>query len=541
MTHLTPVKILRTFPNPHDEAELASQLVRPWCALDGAPEHVWAATEDREEAAATHSSALELAIAGKAKNFISQPIVQHLVSEIHSGRLIYDPVVYKRGRIQEVQVYSYNPYQAGWLDYGRLRVPRWRHWIEFGTFATLISLFVATLVFRNLNHATTLEVFFVIFASGFILEEFAAAKQVGWRVYLANVWNAFDLGFMAIFFVYITIRATGLITGNRDTADLAFDILACGACILFPRLVFFLLKNNVVILALRGMIATFVGFMALTALAFTGVLFTLWRLGQPQWPVRKIAWLMVQIWFGSSSLSFSVAEGFHPVFGPMTILLYGALCSTFLTPMMFSLLSNQFSNIQKNAQQELLYQRAVTTLEGVTADASYSYVPPFNIPALLILIPLDSTHSATLNKVNNALIRVTNFPILIVISGYERYRFRKTRRAIRLSERLGIKQESRRFNFLSGGAEAVHAAFDLSPPVNMDPGTPTKDIEQTGGLKGKSAETEPKPARPHPADTLKRVLAPSSHVSPEEWTAMRESQKKIEDMLEKMLAVSGAK
>lgn len=46
---------------------------------------------------------------------------------------------------------------------------------------------------------------------------------------------------------------------------MGFDILACGACILFPRLVFFLIKDNVVILALKSMIARFVGFMGLVS------------------------------------------------------------------------------------------------------------------------------------------------------------------------------------------------------------------------------------------------------------------------------------
>lgn len=540
MSKLTVVKILRTFPNPTDEAELAEQLVRPWCALAGAPEHVWAATEDREEAAAAHASALELAIVAQAKHFISQPMVQHLVAEIHSGRLTYEPISFKTG---EVRVYPYNPYRTGWLDYGRLRVPRWRHWIEFGTFATLIGLFVATLVFRNLSHATTLEFIFVIFASGFILDEFAAAKEVGWRVYLANAWNAFDLSFMAIFISYIVLRVIGLVTRNRDTADLAFDILACGACVLFPRLVFFLIKNNVVVLALRGMIVTFVGFMALTAVAFTGVVFTLWRLGRPEWTVRRIVWLMLQIWFGSSSLSFQESKTFHPFFGPVILISYAALCSTLLITMMISILSNQFAAIQENAQQELLYQRAVTTLEGVRADAVFSYVPPFNIPALLILVPLNTFPSETLSKINSALVKITNFPILVAISAYERYRFRKMRRAIRLSERLGIHTSQRGFSFLGGGADAIHAAFDLAPPVL--PISP-RDEEQGGKDKGKVASRDrresflsTRSARPG-ADTLKRVLGNSqAQVSSEEWVAMRASQKRIEEMLEKMLAVSG--
>lgn len=39
----------------------------------------------------------------------------------------------------------YNPYEAGWLHHQRLRVPKWRNWIEFTNFAILLGLFIATL------------------------------------------------------------------------------------------------------------------------------------------------------------------------------------------------------------------------------------------------------------------------------------------------------------------------------------------------------------------------------------------------------------
>lgn len=43
------------------------------------------------------------------------------------------------------EVYIYNPYEAGWLDHQRLRVPRWRKWLDFLNFAVLLGLFVTTL------------------------------------------------------------------------------------------------------------------------------------------------------------------------------------------------------------------------------------------------------------------------------------------------------------------------------------------------------------------------------------------------------------
>jgi hypothetical protein len=94
------------------------------------------------------------------------------------------------------------------------------------------------------------------------------------------------------------------------------------------RLAFFAISNNIVVIALRGMIVEFAFFMGVAAICFSGLLFTLWRLGEyavmflfdvtythgslslslslsanGSWPVKSIMWLMVQIWFGNTYLS----------------------------------------------------------------------------------------------------------------------------------------------------------------------------------------------------------------------------------------------
>lgn len=62
------------------------------------------------------------------------------------------------------------------------------------------------------------------------------------------MWNAFDAAFLAVFFVYLAFRIRGLVGGDTYYSETAFDVLACAACILFPRLAFFTVSNNVVIL-----------------------------------------------------------------------------------------------------------------------------------------------------------------------------------------------------------------------------------------------------------------------------------------------------
>lgn len=95
------------------------------------------------------------------------------------------------------------------------------------------------------------------------------------------------------------------------------------------------------------MIAEFVFFIAIAAICFSGILFTLWKLGKilksgtrrlahsvpaasDRWSVKSIAWLMVQIWFGNTYLSFAQAASFHPVFGPILMTIFAALSNTLL-------------------------------------------------------------------------------------------------------------------------------------------------------------------------------------------------------------------
>ncbi len=49
-----------------------------------------------------------------------------------------------------------------------------------------------------------------------------------------------------------------------------------------------------------------------------------------RWSVKSIAWLMVQIWFGNTYLSFAQAESFHPIFGPVLMTTFAALSNTLL-------------------------------------------------------------------------------------------------------------------------------------------------------------------------------------------------------------------
>ncbi|KAI0034203.1 receptor-activated Ca2+-permeable cation channel [Vararia minispora EC-137] len=422
------MKLVNNFAS--NKIELVSVLTISFSPLAGAPDSVISNVKrilggdghDKDD----FQSALEMAVATRAKKFIATSIVQTIVNDIWSGRVVSHSisarsVIADNYKTQGVAIYDVR--KAPLLDHYRLRVPKYGAMLEFLNFAVLFVTYILCLTYHDIYHLHTFEVVFIVFALAFALDEYTASMEHGWRIYIANMWNIFDTSFIVITLAYLFCRAKGLADGNEYLSQWGFDILACGACILLPRLAFFLVSNNMVVLALRAMGAEFIFFMGIAMICFSGVMFTLWTLGGDQWSLRAITWLMIQIWFGNTYLSFSQAASFHPVIGPILMTLFAALSSTLLLTILISILSNTFAKIDANASTEYLYQYTISALEGMKSDALISYQPPFNLLAFAILWPASFVLSPrALHTANVFLLRLTTFPILIVIHLYERFK-----------------------------------------------------------------------------------------------------------------------
>ncbi|KAF9024917.1 hypothetical protein BDZ89DRAFT_1161975 [Hymenopellis radicata] len=426
LCEILAIKLLGTFANNH--IHLVAVLTTTWNPLAGASFEIVDEVRQvigSDDGINSPQSALEMAISTESKELLSSPVSQKVVNDIYSGRVVFSIAAHRsvladNYKPRAIEVYDCR--KAPFLDHYRLRVPRYGAILEFLNFALLLITFVLCLATQSLDAVNGWETLFIIFACAFVLEEYTAATEHGWVIYVANMWNVFDFSFILVFLIYLGLRMKGLSDGNTGYSDMAFDVLACGACILFPRLAFFAVSNNVVILSLREMIAQFVFFIGIAAICFSGLLFTLWTLGKERWTVKSIAWLMVQIWFGNTYLSFGQAESFHPIFGPVLMTGFAALSNTLLLTILISILSNTVARIDANATQEYLFQFAISTIEGVKSDALFSYQPPFNILAFVILKPSSWFLSPrALHSVNVFLIKLTSFPILVVIGLYERH------------------------------------------------------------------------------------------------------------------------
>lgn len=94
---------------------------------------------------------------------------------------------------------------------------------------------------------------------------------------------------------------------------------------------------------------------------------------------------------------------------------------------------------------QYLVQSAITTMEGVQSDVLFSYQPPFNILAFMILKPATFILSPrALHSANVFLIKLTSFPVLVIIGIYERH--------------LAAGRQ-----FRESGKDAAHSLFNSLP------------------------------------------------------------------------------
>lgn len=133
--------------------------------------------------------------------------------------------------------------------------------------------------------------------------------------------NGLDFIFIIMFIVYLPLRVIGLKVDHDAAAEEALSILsesaswhdhkqkgsrhsdcplfpcsACAGCILFPRLAFVTLSDNLLILSLRSMLAQFAKLMFLAIWCFAGFVVAFAALGGGKYKAREIVEWMTWIW-----------------------------------------------------------------------------------------------------------------------------------------------------------------------------------------------------------------------------------------------------
>lgn len=407
---------------------MALVLTTKWQVWSGADPHiVEMAREERDDDLEERvGNAIEMAIISKARRFIKSSPCQKVIDGIWTGKCVYQAKSSHSilsDTYKHKPIHFYDPHKAPLLDHYRLKVPAIRSVLDYFNFLVLFILFVIAIELNETSKINIPETLFMLYGLGFALEKLATMQEHGITVYFKGTWNGFDLAFVTTYCVYAFFRLYGVYGHKHWAQDLGIDFLAVIACLMFPRLAFVTLKNNLMVLSLRAMMMQFVALMLIAAFCFCGFLYALWTLSRnhARYSAGTIAWWMLDLWFGLDASGFDKAFEFDFVFGPILMITYACLSNTLLLTVLVSILSNTFARINEDAAAEAMFRRAVSTIEGVKADSLFSYQPPVNLLALCILLPSSYVLSPRwFHKVNVAMIRATNFPILLIIALYER-------------------------------------------------------------------------------------------------------------------------
>lgn len=375
-------------------------------------------------------TALELAILSESKTFISSSACQRVVDAVHRGLVIYTPISFidmLPDHYKHRPISLYEPHDARILNHHRLIVPRIRAVVEVAQFMSLVALYCLTMINRG-DSLNLWELAFGVYTAGWVLQEFAAVIEHGWELHSQSLWSFLDVTFVAIYCTYVLARIYDLIAGQVSNGY-GLHVLCIAAPVLLTRIAFNLMPRNIVFISLHAMMRDFTMLTVLALWCFAGFLLALmWLLdtnpsqgGQdsPTWPIVG-KWLL-WIWFGLDGTGIAESVRFNFVLGPALMIAFAFLGNTLFLTILVAILTNTFSNIVANEAAEIRFRRTVLTFEGVKSDSIFAYPPPFNMLALVTILPLKFLVSPRLfHTINVAVIRLLNAPLLIAISVIER-------------------------------------------------------------------------------------------------------------------------
>ncbi|MCJ1470648.1 hypothetical protein MMC07_009294 [Pseudocyphellaria aurata] len=473
-------RVLRRFdedhPGPKGLLLLAKVLVTGFEPFQGAPEEII-----RESNTATHwavqriggyerrLTALEVALVSKSKSFLSSNAFQKVVDGIYQGQIIYTPTTFLNiipDHYKNKPVSLYDPGNAPLLNQYRLGVPRIRNVMDIIQFMLLLLLYVLVMSNRDGNKFTWSELIFCIYTFGWALEEFASILEHGWQVYTQNLWSFLDFIFCILYVAYLIVRIGDLLT-DAELDGHAYTILATAAPILIPRLAFNLMSENILFVSLRTMMANFLVLSVLAVWCFAGFFLAMRWLCDGKHTSITISKWMLWVWFGLDGTGIQRSVELHWLLGPILMVTFAFLGNTLFLTILVSMLTNTFAVIVSDATAERQFQRAVLTFQGVKSDAIFAYQTPFNVVALIVLMPLKMLVTPRwFHKINVTAIRFLNAPILLVIGLYERRTLWAATKQRTLP--LGARQK---LAFWKVSRFSVHgdlqAVFDTEPPQSV--------------------------------------------------------------------------
>jgi hypothetical protein len=454
LCELLAIRLLRDYSTrelidalSYDFDPLQGQVETASLAINGTP----TAVQRRPTPRVARISCYEVALRAQAKRFLAHPTVVQQLEAIWAGTIVFhaaaDSMHRKLPSIRPQPSYGtidtnkaasydaammrravtiYNPRDASLLKLSRLRVPRYRNILSTLSFAVLLGLFLAVLIQRSVD-ITNLEVFFWLWAGGYMLDEIVGFNEQGFSLYIASFWNTFDLGILFLLFVHLCMRIYGIVMPDvrkHTIANMAYDVLAADAILLFPRL-FSVLDHykyfSQLLIAFRMMAQDLAAIFVLILISCSGFFVALTlafgddNLDTP----GNVAYALLQILMGFTPAAWDRWTSYNTL-GKIILTLFLFIAHFLIVVILITVLTNSFMAIVQNANEEHQFVFAVNTIASVKSDALFSYVAPTNLLQWLLTPLRYFIPFRQYVKVNRTIIKFTHFPILFSIYLYER-------------------------------------------------------------------------------------------------------------------------
>ncbi|PQE03679.1 ion transporter protein [Rutstroemia sp. NJR-2017a BBW] len=373
----------------------------------------------------TGLNGLEIAAVADCKKFLSQRIVQKIITGIWNGDITFWESLSEHTQ-KKAQFYNRKKSDP----FSRLRVPRYIKAFEVLFFASFMFLYYAVLVERNPHHITPLEITLYVWFAAFAYDELGEFIDAGSIFYAVDIWNSCDLMIILIGASFLLTRIIGLTKDDNTIIDMAFDILSLEALFMVPRICSLLSLHPYF-----GTLAKdFVKFMVIVVVLYIGFLTTFTLLARDTFTLGEMSWVLIKVFFGSSYLGFvsrsTAAGSISPQLGPPLMLIFVCMTNILLITSLISILSDSFS-------------------KASTSNRLTHFYPPFNLIPLILIRPLRLFMSApSLRRTRIGLLKTTHIPFVL---------------AIRVFEGL--------YSHLSDPSSFPHSPVDTSPttPTPSDP------------------------------------------------------------------------
>lgn len=190
---------------PTGSSDRRTELLQSLSRLTKSSEDASAAAASDPSAAFEGLNALEIAAIAEAKRFLSQYVVQKIITGIWNGNIVYWDALSLHATKQPR---FYSPQNAD--PFSRLRVPKYKKCWEVVFFGVFLFLYYTVLIKARKDNLSVVEGALWFWFVAFLFEELSEWGDAGSFIYTADIWNFFDMIVILIGFVFIIMSKCSL-------------------------------------------------------------------------------------------------------------------------------------------------------------------------------------------------------------------------------------------------------------------------------------------------------------------------------------------